>query len=146
MIISGSPGVGKTYLMQRQAEFGITISDSDSSTFDKKNFPQNYIEHIRATKGLRLVSSHQSVRQALRDAQLPFITVFPDVSLKKEYLRRYAERGSPDAFIDLVRENWENWIEGLEQDFGSGVKLLTPEASLYTALPTILTYFDGETC
>ena len=33
---------------------------------------------------------------------------------KEIYIERYKQRGSPERFIDLVRNNWEEWIIELE--------------------------------
>ena len=43
IIISGFPGLGKSVLYK---ENKVNYSDSDSSKFSKKNFPENYIKHI----------------------------------------------------------------------------------------------------
>ena len=47
VIISGFPGVGKSHLVNQAKKSGNELLDSDSSTFDKKNFPENYIKHIK---------------------------------------------------------------------------------------------------
>ena len=44
IIISGFPGLGKSILYK---ENKVNYSDSDSSKFSKKNFPENYIKHIK---------------------------------------------------------------------------------------------------
>ena len=49
MLVAGFPGTGKSSYCYRYADYmpqGFA-TDSDSSKFDKDNFPQNYIEHIR---------------------------------------------------------------------------------------------------
>jgi hypothetical protein len=80
--------------------------DSDSSTFDKTEFPQNYIEHIKqkmAEGCARIfISSHKQVRDTL---------IYPDKSLKQEYIDRYKERGNSESFISLLETNWDNWID-----------------------------------
>ena len=42
-VYSAFPGVGKTTYFNTTDK---NVLDSDSSKFDKKNFPANYIEHI----------------------------------------------------------------------------------------------------
>ena len=62
------------------------ILDSDSSTFDKKNFPENYITHIKnkiSIVDIILVSSHKVVRDALVKNNINFTLVYPDRTLKK---------------------------------------------------------------
>lgn len=51
MLVAGFPGTGKSYYCYNgdwshymPSKFA---TDSDSSKFDKSNFPQNYINHIK---------------------------------------------------------------------------------------------------
>ena len=63
LVVSAFPGCGKSHLFRNKGE--KKILDSDSSTFDKSQFPQNYIEHIKFNIGevdIILVSSHKEVR------------------------------------------------------------------------------------
>lgn len=95
----------------------MAVLDSDSSKFDKRHFPQNYIEHIKSAiedNKVVLASSHDTVRNALIKEKIPFTLVYPDVSLKEEYIERYSKRGSPEAFIKLISSNWEKWLEECE--------------------------------
>lgn len=116
-IIAGFPGVGKTFATKCLTQlFDMMVSDSDSSKFPKEGFPANYIDHIRqlyeeGSSDIIFVSSHDVVREALIDAGLPFTLVYPSKDLKKEYLRRYMDRKSPQGFIDLVETNWDTWLD-----------------------------------
>ena len=124
-IISGFPGIGKSYCFDNVKD--IDISDSDSSKFDKANFPQNYIEHIKnLTNEYALVSSHATVRDALTQEKIPFILVYPDISLKDEYIERYKARGSSAVFIELVNNNWAGWITELENQKVSFISNFNP--------------------
>lgn len=119
ILISGFPGIGKSYLMNNLPD-GV-CSDSDSSKFNKKHFPDNYIEHIKSLMGstnLILISSHEEVRKALVDNDLDFILVYPKRGLKEDYLNRYKQRGSPDSFIKLLNDNWGVWMDDLEKQKG----------------------------
>jgi hypothetical protein len=92
-VFSVFPGVGKTHFYNQNKE---NTRDSDSSTFDKSEFPQNYIDHIKElledeTIEHILVSSHKEVRNALSEAGINFALIKPHHSLKQEYLRRYKE-------------------------------------------------------
>lgn len=126
LVISGFPGTGKSYYVGRGEGSDYMpqgfASDSDSSKFDKSNFPQNYIEHIKELidKGTAriFISSHKEVRDALVKEGINFILVYPKKELKQEYIERYKQRGSPDSFINLISENWENWIDELEKQKG----------------------------
>lgn len=116
LIISAFPGTGKTYLKEFRPD--LTIWDSDSSSFSKlPDFPQNYVDHIK--KGIELnadiilVSSHENVRKALFDNEIPFITIVPELEQKDDYIQRYKNRGSSREFIDLISNNWELWLGGM---------------------------------
>lgn len=115
LLLSAFPGTGKSYFYKNSDK---KVLDSDSSTFDKSDFPQNYINHIKSNIGkadVICISSHEEVRDALVENDLKFTLVYPDISLKEEYIERYKERGSPDSFVKLLDANWENWIGQLEK-------------------------------
>lgn len=126
-VVSGFPGIGKSALVRAN---GIFL-DSDSSTFDKTQFPQNYITHIKGAiedNKVIFASCHEPVRDALVAEGISFILVYPDISLKDEYIERYKQRGSPEAFITFISNNWENFINALDAQTGCAkVKLASGE-------------------
>ncbi len=126
-IISAFPGTGKSYYHKLHP--GTTL-DSDSSNFSwvkdengnntkerNPNFPENYIEHIKANIGKYeyiFVSSHKEVREALLDNCLFFFLVYPDRGRKEEFIQRYKDRGNNESFIQLVESKWDEWINELD--------------------------------
>lgn len=111
IIIAGFPGIGKSILHKEHIKL---YSDSDSSKFNKKDFPGNYIEHIKnliGKKQLILVSSHIEVRDALVKEGIKFIYVIPSLDRKEEFLNNYKERGNTQEFINNVETNWERWVQ-----------------------------------
>ena len=120
-IISAFPGTGKTTYHQKHPE---TTLDSDSSNFSwiidesgnkvrNPEFPKNYINHIKENIGkyeFIFVSSHKEVREALLNACIFFYLVYPDDRRKDEFIERYRSRGNDDKFIELVSNNWDNWM------------------------------------
>ena len=115
-VYSAFPGCGKTRATQWFVENDRFVLDSDSSKFPKERFPDNYLDHIEAVRHsvmLVFVSSHEPVRKGLVDRGIPFVLVYPDKSLKDEYLKRYDRRGSGQAFADLLDANWDDWIDQL---------------------------------
>lgn len=116
LVISGFPGVGKTFLKENFPD--LNVSDPDSSIFSKRDdFPEFYIELIKALiydeKDIVLVSSHKVVRDALAEQGIDFISVTPSLDCKDEYLERYRQRGSSQEFVDLLDANWESWISDI---------------------------------
>jgi Ran GTPase-activating protein (RanGAP) involved in mRNA processing and transport len=119
LVVSAFPGCGKSHLFRNKGE--KKILDSDSSTFDKSQFPQNYIEHIKFNIGevdIILVSSHKEVRDALVNEGIDFTLVYPRKDIKDEYIQRYIDRGNDGKFVELLKQNWDNWTDELENQEG----------------------------
>jgi hypothetical protein len=119
LVVSAFPGCGKSHLFRNKGE--KKILDSDSSTFDKSHFPQNYIEHIKSNIGevdIILVSSHKEVRDALVNESINFTLVYPRKDIKDEYIQRYIDRGNDGKFVELLKQNWDNWTDELENQEG----------------------------
>lgn len=119
-VYSAFPGCGKTTYYRTS---GKNVLDSDSSTFDKRNFPENYLYHIKYninndTVDRILVSSHKEVRDALTINGISYVLVYPERGLKKEYIQRYKERGNNDDFIDLLDKNWDVWMNEMDSQEG----------------------------
>ena len=126
-IISAFPACGKTYVFENFKD--KVIIDSDSSKFswvfvgDQKvpnpDFPQNYINHIKENIGKAdyiLVSTHENVRRALEEAKIDFYLVYPARQLKEEWIGRCFLRGSSEQFCQLIADNWDTWIDQLNED------------------------------
>ena len=132
MIISGFPGIGKSYFAENSE---LLVKDSDSSKFSWKekgvrdpDFPNNYIEHIKANVCLYdviLISSHHEVRQALQQNMMEYVLIYPHRSCKQEYIDRYSKRGSPESFLKLLDEQWDTFIDQMFSDKTSRKYILT---------------------
>jgi len=122
-VISGFPAVGKSFLSEQS---DLTVLDSDSSNFSwvregerHPDFPNNYIEHIKNSIGkvdYILVSSHDIVREALRENNIPYTLVYPSFELKDEYSDRYRNRGNNEGFIKFIDSNWHKFISDIENE------------------------------
>lgn len=124
ILVSAFPGVGKSYLKEKITSL---VKDSDSSQFDKKDFPANYIRHIKENMGkydLILISSHKDVRDALVEENFSFFLVYPDINLKDEYIERYKQRGSDKNFVKLLENKWDEWIQQLIEQEGKCQKIV----------------------
>jgi len=129
LIISAFPGCGKTTCFNTT---NLKILDSDSSNFSwikdedgnntdqrNPNFPNNYMIHICENMGLVdviFVSSHKVVRDSLQKMGIKFFLIYPDITLKKEWLQRYKNRGSSESFISLMDNNWDNFIKEMQNE------------------------------
>ena len=125
-VISAFPGTGKSWFFNNQDTFGAKVSDSDSSEFSwiepgvrHPDFPNNYVQHIMSLIGevdIIFVSSHEVVRNALKDAGITFTLLYPGIDSRDDYIERFQQRGSPEAFIKLISDNWFNWIDDIQKD------------------------------
>lgn len=120
IVIAGFPGIGKSHLFRE----GFNASDSDSSLFSwvtvdgKKErnpeFPANYIKHILReieTRDFVLVSTHRDVRNALDANKICYALVYPGLECRDEYLKRYIDRESPKAFVDMMAEKFADFVK-----------------------------------
>jgi hypothetical protein len=142
-IVSAFPGTGKSYFTSHNSVEGRVL-DSDSSKYSwlldadgnkieppvrDPDFPKNYMNHIREemdSAAVILVSSHADVRTALVDEGIDFTLVFPERSIKDEYVERFKKRESPQGFIDLIDKNWDVFLGQLEEQQGCEAVLLGP--------------------
>lgn len=125
-VISAYPACGKSFLFNNKA---VSCLDSDSSKFSwiekdgvkerNPEFPANYIKHIKENLGkvdYIFVSSHLAVRQALTDANVDFITVYPETDAKENWLERMKNRGNDEKFIAFQNDNWEKFTTEIEKE------------------------------
>lgn len=136
VLISGFPGVGKSTLVSTTNEH--IFLDSDSSNFSWSNkekrernpdWPQNYIEYINANRDKAdgiFISSHKEVRDALVNAGMKFTLVYPSLDMKDEYIGRYVARGNDPQFVELLKANYDTWIQELMTQEGCDHVVLQP--------------------
>lgn len=122
VLIAGFPGVGKTYAYDQLVQEGYLVTDSDSSLFPKDNFPENYVSHIvklmneEEPLDFIFISTHEEVRNALTAAGIEYTLVYPGQNMKEVYMKRYAERGSPQGFLDQMEKKWDQFVESVAMD------------------------------
>lgn len=145
-LVSAFPGTGKSYAFSTSSP-NLKVLDSDSSTFDKSDFPANYIRHIKENIGIAdiiYISSHKTVRDALIDEKLHFTLVYPSIELMNEYVERYRNRGSNEKFITLLQENWVNWITELKNIKSEYVNHIVLKKGDTIANRLVFPIWDGE--
>jgi hypothetical protein len=104
---------------------GNEIIKNLDKTIKQKNpeFPNNYISHIKENIGnykYIFVSSHEEVRNALKENGIKYYMIYPAKSKKQEFVERYIQRGSPEEFVNLIKENWNSWIGKIEGEKEEG--------------------------
>ena len=117
-VISAFPGCGKTVAFFDLKDT-IKVKDSDSSTFDKSEFPENYIASIKEDIGnydIIFVSSHKEVRDKLEEEKIPYILFFPSESRRGEFLENYIRRKSPPKLIQKIDNNFNKWIDEIKRE------------------------------
>ena len=154
-IISAYPCCGKTYIFNnadyifRGEDEEIIILDSDSSQFSwvqekrpngnkwrNPDFPDNYIKYIKENIGkvdYIFVSSHSEVRKALAKEKIKFTLVVPNKKLLNDWMIRMYNRGNDDAFINLQIDNWDKWLNEIEEEKGTYSKLIKLQKNEYLA-------------
>lgn len=119
-VIAGFPGVGKSSLAGALArDIESTEYKWSSAGVVSDEWPENYIKQIESADAyglLALVSTHAEVRDALSRARIDWYLCYPSRECRSEYLQRYARRGSPAAFLDLLTGQWDAWIDEMESE------------------------------
>lgn len=127
-IISGFPGIGKTRYYEWAVKHGFKTLDSDSSKFSwlspgirNPKFPASYIAHIQEEidkQDIILVSSHKEIRNALFVNGIAFFLAYPHKDRKQEFVANYEARGSTEAFVKLIGDNWDAWLDDIQRQQG----------------------------
>lgn len=88
---------------------GIYVMRNTSHGVD--SYVNDLVERIVSEEYKYIITrDHEQVRFKLLERGLKVITLFPSISLKGEYLKRYKANGEDPAFLDIAGNNWEQWI------------------------------------
>jgi hypothetical protein len=142
IIVSAFPGCGKSYCTKHGKD--LITHDSDSSNFHflegtrelNPDWPNNYIQHIARLKfrgyyDVVFVSSHVEIREALKEAGIKYLLIYPKDKCKDEYLQRYRDRNSPADFVKRLEENWQDWLQSCRDD-NAPVRLILGQGAFLT--------------
>lgn len=141
-IISAFPGIGKTTLVQTNKNY-VDLESSDYKWIDidktlsieerkgtaktiNHDFPENYIKKIMELTDMGfnvLISSHKEVREALQAQGIKYTIVLPSLDMKEEMINRYLNRGNQESFVNLLKTNYEKFVEDLSMDSNEKVVL-----------------------
>ena len=81
-------------------------------------FPKNYfmaLEYVKDKYDYILISDN-ICDSWLRENNITYWQVYPNINLKEEYLERMKSRGNPVEFIDYQGKLWAEWVEGCKND------------------------------
>lgn len=140
LIISGFPGIGKTYFKRNISTISdqLNVIDLDSSNFDLKNHLDLYLDTIESLADrvdILLISSHKVVRDHLVNKQIPFIVSYPKKEMFEDYIKSYKSRNDDDQFITYMEENFISFIDEIEGDKElTTFPIFSSEMSLYSSL------------
>lgn len=113
-LIAAFCGTGKTHICNNKKISAIEIEywkykdnlqDQYVSDIKKQFGKINYILISTDPEGLRLLNSHG----------FNITLIYPDISLRNEYLDRYINRDSPPDFIGTFMKYWIPWINELKE-------------------------------
>lgn len=111
-IICGFAGIGKSTLMKMS-----DWVDLESTPFAKNWDIYSDVAIHMAKNGHRvMLSCHKELRDILLEKGADFEVIIQRIEDKKEYLRRYAERGNTEQFIKLFEDKWEDFINEILAD------------------------------
>lgn len=123
------PGTGKSSVSQsvpdvldadsRLYQFiGVTprmLHDAaaQARTVPNPEYPDNYFHYIEdAGSAYVLLNCHVSLLPRISSENL--FLIYPDISLKDEYLRRYRDRGDSESFISYMDESFADMVHAIE--------------------------------
>lgn len=130
-IISAFPGCGKTYVFENQEKLGISVSDSDSSKYNKvANWVVDYVDDILSkvdSYDFIFVSQHSAVLQELNKRGIPFYCVLPNGSdsisdkdrqlIKQQWFGRFLLRDN-----SFIKSGFDNWLHTLLSNYDNWTK------------------------
>jgi len=125
------------------------VKDSEGNNTKERNpdFPSNYIKHIKNNIGkvdVIFVSSHEVVRKALAENSINTIIVYPNRSLKEEWIRRFKARGNNEGFISFISRNWDNFIDDIQTEDNGFLKERLNDKDNYIDLKFLKAIHDNS--
>jgi len=103
-------GTGKTSICKQRTD----CVELECWHYESFNFPDSYIFDIHDTHDpneLLFISTNPAVLSRLYGFNIELI--YPDISLKSEYMDRYKNRGCHPDFTSMMDIYWEAWIKEL---------------------------------
>ena len=108
-------GVGKSYLCKLNPK---KYKEIECWKFRTGDFPTNYIKEVKELIGTveyLFISSDPIILKQLNKEGIEILLVYPENSLKEEYMKRYCERNSSYDFIGVLYKHWDEWLNALKE-------------------------------
>lgn len=112
-IICGFAGIGKSTM----AKQFVGVIDLESTPFEKDW--ERYVKvakHMADNGYIVLLSCHKELRELLHSHGIQYTLAIPRKSERGEYVKRYKNRGNSEAFVKLLEDNWDNFLEILPHE------------------------------
>ena len=145
IVIACYAGVGKTYFAEHIVgskeipsmpyKWILPSNDGGKGEFEYEkaapyllwnpDYPHNYIRKIlkELPNYKYIIIPHiDGVLTELNMCGVPFVSVYPNISLKEEYRERYISRGNRPEFMQVFVDEWDERIEYI-RDFEKGGKV-----------------------
>lgn len=164
MIIAGFSGVGKTYFCENTKNaIDFIIMPFKYSNFYEVS--RNYLsegEDIKANPDLEFVVGWEeyyyhalvdtyrrfpeqiiviptvvSILEKLKQDHIPVTVVYLNAADKKEYAKRYKNRGNSEDFMEIFLERWDEWIKAVQNHVSDNAIELSAEQYLSDLIETV---------
>lgn len=124
LVISGFPGIGKSYFYNmnknRCLDLDLDLDYTNNSNDEKNIFIKKNIEYIKSSLNGQneyiLVSANKDVREALKNNNIPFILIYPNISRKDEFIKRFIDIEYSESYVQYIDNNWEFMLNELKNE------------------------------
>lgn len=115
LIISCFAGVGKNYAIKYLKDKGYKINTIEKyKNFDKSKFSQN-IKKLADKSDLLFIPYYLNFEKDI-DKDIEYILVYPELSLKNQYIDRYKKLKFSKNQIKYLSDNWEHMIKNCKEN------------------------------
>jgi len=108
-------GTGKTYICENKYVNAVEVEFwKYKNVGEIKQYVNDIKSYINKVDYI-FISTDPEGLKLLKDTGLEITLVYPDISLRNEYLDRYIKRDSPSDFIGVFMKYWDSWLQELKK-------------------------------
>lgn len=135
LIVSCFAGIGKNYAIKYYRDKGYRVNSIEKTRdFNKQQFV-NMINTLSKVSDILFIPYWLGMREYTKG--INFLLVYPDRSLKSDYVRRFRQLGFTIDEVNYLISNWNTMIDDCET-FERKVKITRPNEYLAEILDIIL--------